>query len=60
MDYQDGILYAVQVAKGEIDVCRDVRMACQRFINQIENKEWGWEFDSDYPQHVFIYSTQGR
>ena len=57
MDYQDGILYAVQVAKGEIEVCRNVRLACQRFLNQLENKEWEWEFDPDYPTHVLNFAS---
>jgi hypothetical protein len=34
MNYEDGILYAVKVAKGEVTVCRNVRLACQRFLNQ--------------------------
>ena len=58
MDWQDGVLYAVQVAKGEIQVCRNVRLACQRFLNQIENKEWGWYFDPDYPQHFLDFVGQ--
>ena len=58
MDWQDGVLYAVQVAKGEVQVCRNVRLACQRFLNQIENKEWGWYFDPDYPQHFLDFVGQ--
>ena len=57
MDWQDGVLYAVQVAKGEIEVCRNVRLACQRFLNQLENKEWEWEFDPDYPAHVLNFAS---
>lgn len=60
MDWQDGILYAVQVAKGEIDVCRNVRLACQRFLNHLENKEWEWEFDPDYPIHVLNFASALR
>lgn len=60
MDWQDGILYAVQVAKGEIEVCRNVRLACQRFLNQLENKEWEWEFDPDYPTHVLNFASALR
>lgn len=58
MDWQDGVLYAVQVAKGEVQVCRNVRLACQRFLNQIENKEWGWYFDPDYVQHFLDFVGQ--
>lgn len=57
MNYLDGIQYANQVAKGEIEVCRNVRLACQRFLNQYENKEWEWEFDPDYPNHVLGFSS---
>jgi phage terminase large subunit-like protein len=57
MDWQDGVLYAVQVAKGEIEVCRNVRLACQRFLNFLENKEWEWEFDPDYPSHVLNFAS---
>ena len=52
MNWQTGVIYARDVAKGEINVCRWVRLAAQRFINQYENNEWEWEFDPDYPQHV--------
>lgn len=55
MNWQDGVLYAIQVSKGEINVCRDVRLACQRFINQYENQEWEWVFDEDYPDHVLQF-----
>ena len=58
MDWQDGVLYAVQVNKGEIEVCRNVRLACQRFLNQLENKEWEWFFDPDYPQHFLDFIAE--
>ena len=57
MNWQDGIRYAIDVAKGEINVCREVRLACQRFINQYENQEWEWVFDEDYPQHVLNFAS---
>ena len=57
MNWQDGILYAISVAKGEINVCNDVRLACQRFINHYENKEWEWVFDEDYPDHVLKFAS---
>lgn len=56
MNWQDGFIYANSVAKGEINVCRDVILACQRFLNQYENKEWEWIFDSDYPQHFLDFA----
>jgi phage terminase large subunit-like protein len=49
--WETGVAYANEVCKGEINVCRDVRLACQRFLNQIENKEWEWVWNPDFPQH---------
>jgi phage terminase large subunit-like protein len=57
MIWEDGVLYAIAVAKGDINVCRDVRLTCQRFINQFENKEWEWEFDERFPQHVLNFAA---
>ena len=57
-DWHDGIQYATQVAKGNIHVCRNVRLACQRFLNQLENKEWEWYFDEQYPQHVIDFVSE--
>lgn len=60
MTYEDGILYAVQVVRGEIQVCRNIRLACQRFLNQLENREWAWEFHVRYVQHFLEFSTTLR
>lgn len=57
MNWQDGVAYAHAVCKGEVNVCRDVRLTCQRFINQYENKEWEWIFDPDYPQHILNFAA---
>ena len=57
MNWQDGVNYAVSVVKGEISVCNNVRLVCQRFINQLENDEWGWVFDADYAQHVLDFAS---
>jgi len=56
LNWEDGVKYASQVAKGDINVCRMVRLACQRFLDQMENKEWEWKFDSDYSQHVLDFA----
>jgi phage terminase large subunit-like protein len=60
MNWTDGVVYAKEVAKGNINVCRDVRLACQRFLNQYENQDWQWIFDEDYPQHVLEFASQLR
>jgi len=57
MNWQDGVAYAHAVAKGEINVCNDVRLACQRFLNQLENKEWEWVFDERFPSHVIQFAA---
>lgn len=57
MKWQDGLAYAQSVAKGNINVCKDVQRTCQRFINQLENREWEWQFDPDYPQHVLDFAA---
>lgn len=60
MNWQEGVAYAHDVAKGEINVCNDVRLACQRFINQIENAEWEWVFDPRFPAHVIQFAATLR
>jgi len=57
MDYQDGILYAVQVARGEISVCRNIRLACQRFLNQLEDRSWAYEFHVKYVEHFLEFAS---
>ena len=57
MNYEDGIMYAVDVAKGRIPVCRNVRLACQRFLNQLEDRAWAWEFHTDYVEHFLEFAS---
>ena len=57
MQWQDGVVYARNVAKGEIPVCKDVQLACQRFINFLENEEWEWVFDARVPQHFLNFCS---
>ena len=56
MNWQQGVKYAIDVSKGEINVNRDVRLTCQRFINHYENQEWEWIFDEVVPQHVLDFA----
>jgi phage terminase large subunit-like protein len=60
VNWEQGVKYAIDVSKGEIDVCRDVRLACQRFINQYENQEWAFVFDERFPQHVLDFCSTLR
>lgn len=57
MNWQDGVAYARDITKGEINVCKDVQLAAQRFINQYENKEWEWVFDERFPEHVLNFAA---
>jgi len=57
MNYENGILYAVNVVKGTIPTCRNVRLACQRFLNQLEDKSWAWEFHISYVQHFLEFAA---
>jgi len=56
MTYEDGIFYAVQIVKGEIVACRNIKLAAQRFLDQLENKTWAWEFHSKYVDHFLSFS----
>ena len=60
MKWEDGIQYARDVSLGNIDVCKDVQLACQRFLNHLENKEWRWEFNPDRVSHVLRFVAQTR
>jgi phage terminase large subunit-like protein len=57
MKWQDGVVYANQVVKGEILVCRNVLLACQRFLNQLENKEWEWQFHPEAVDHFLRFAS---
>jgi phage terminase large subunit-like protein len=57
MKWQDGVIYANQVVKGEILVCRNVLLACQRFLNQLENREWEWEFHPEAVDHFLKFAS---
>ena len=56
--WEDGVQYARDVAIGKIDVCRDVQLACQRFLNQLENKDWRWEFKPEAVTHVLNFVSK--
>jgi len=60
MRLEDGITYAAAVAKGEINACRNVRLACQRFLNHLENKEWEYVFDPGAVNHFLQFTSLCR
>lgn len=55
MKLEDGIFYAIDVVKGNIVVCNNVRMACQRFLNFLEDKAWEYEFVAEYVDHFLEF-----
>jgi phage terminase large subunit-like protein len=56
MDYSDGIQYAIDVTKGNIEVCKDVQLVCQRFLDMMANRHWEYEFVSDYVDHFISFA----
>jgi len=55
MDYKIGIKYANDVVKGNIEVCKNIQLACQRFLNFMEDKQWEFEFIPEYVDHVLNF-----
>ena len=58
MRWEDGVLYAKAVVRGDESVCTEIRLSCQRFLNQYENQEWEWEFDARYVEHVLGFASR--
>ncbi|MFZ2736636.1 MAG: terminase TerL endonuclease subunit [Burkholderiaceae bacterium] len=56
MNYADGIDYAISVTRGEIKACNYIRLACQRFLDQLKNKTWSWEFHANYVEHFLSFA----
>lgn len=55
MRWEDGVQYAIDVTKGNIQVCQNIRLACQRFLDFKENKHWQYEFYEDYVEHILEF-----
>ena len=55
MEFEDGIQYAIDVTKGNIQVCNNVKLACQRFLDYLGNKHWEYEFVAQYVRHVLHF-----
>lgn len=55
MKLEDGIFYAIDVVKGNTLVCNNVKLTCQRFLNQLEDKHWEYEFVAEYVDHVLEF-----
>jgi phage terminase large subunit-like protein len=55
MSYLIGVQYAQDVVKGNIEVCNNIKLACQRFLNYMEDKHWEYEFFPEYVEHVLHF-----
>ena len=55
MNYLIGVQYAQDVVKGNIEVCNNIKLACQRFLNYMEDKHWEYEFFPEYVEHVLDF-----
>lgn len=55
MSYLTGVQYAQDVVKGNIEVCNNIKLACQRFLNFMEDKHWEYEFFPEYVEHVLDF-----
>jgi phage terminase large subunit-like protein len=55
MNYLTGVQYAQDVVKGNIEVCNNIKLSCQRFINFMEDKHWEYEFFPEYVEHVLNF-----
>ena len=55
IDYSDGVQYAIDVTKGNIQVCKNIQLTCQRFLNQLADKHWEYEFVVPYVAHFLRF-----
>jgi phage terminase large subunit-like protein len=55
MSFLKGVQYAQDVVKGNIEVCNNIKLACQRFLNYMEDKHWEYEFFPEYVDHVLDF-----
>ena len=60
MNWNDGVQYAIDVSSGNINVCKDVQLSCQRFLNQLERKDWRWEFRPEYVEHILKFVSMTK
>lgn len=54
-NWEDGIQYAIDVTKGNIEVCKNVKLACQRFLDFMGDRHWEYEFHEKYVRHFLKF-----
>ena len=47
--------YASGVARGDIQACEDIKLACQRFLDMVERKDAPYEFVAAKVEHVLKF-----
>lgn len=47
--------YAIGVARGDIQACEDIKLACQRFLDMVERKDAPYEFVAAKVEHVLKF-----
>lgn len=47
--------YASGVARGDIQACEDIKLACQRFLDMVERKDASYEFVASKVEHVLKF-----
>jgi phage terminase large subunit-like protein len=47
--------YAAGVARGDIQACEDIKLACQRFLDMVERKDAPYEFVASKVEHVLKF-----
>lgn len=52
---ESAFAYAIGVARGDIQACEDIRLACQRFLDMVERKDAPYEFVPAKVEHVLKF-----
>ena len=56
LDYTDkAIAYANSTINGTIPACEYVKLASQRFLNDLEKEDWRWHYDRKRGNHVCAF-----
>jgi phage terminase large subunit-like protein len=54
-NWEDGIQYAIDITKGNIEACNNVKLACQRFLDFMGDRHWEYEFHEKYVRHFLKF-----
>lgn len=50
--------YARRVVAGEIVACKFTRLACERFISDLQRTDWQWRFDATLAERACVFIEQ--